>query len=231
MVHKSSFKSNDLYNGDNWGAYRIGDCLRHPEYLDERHPHSITYHLYKYPGSIAQEYLQTKYPQLKDKYYDKKAFKKYIDENLENLRYDYPLLIEIVNKRKKNETIPENTLILHIRAGDIICGNNSNQKKYSKVGDTAWWNTEVVGYIKKYDITNVIILSGSHFNKCLKESKDYLMERANFLNEQTGASVDFRLGQPPDDDILLVSGAKHFITTGGGYGELLSKIMHGDPYH
>jgi hypothetical protein len=227
LVHKSSFNSGDLYNSDKWGAYRIGDCIRFPEFLVESNPYCLLYHIYKYPGSIAQEYLQTKYPQLKDRNYDKKAFEKYINKNVESLRNDYPLLIKIINKRKTNEIIPENTLILHIRTGDVLCGHSSDQKKYSKVGDPGWWNT-VVEYIKNHGITNVIILSGSHFKRCLERSKKYLKDRAEFLKKQTGVSIEYRIGKSPDDDILFVSNYKHFITTGGGYGALLSKIIYDD---
>ena len=36
--------------------------------------------------------------------------------------------------------------------------------------------------------------------------------------------ISFRLGKPPDEDILLCAYVKHFISTGGGYGNLIKEI-------
>ena len=57
---------------------------------------------------------------------------------------------------------------------------------------------------------------------CLKESKDYLQDRLKFLKKY--AKIEYRLVQSSNEDILFVNGSSHFISTGGGYGELLSKI-------
>ena len=47
-----------------------------------------------------------------------------------------------------------------------------------------------------------------------------------FLKENTNVDIIYRLGNSPDDDLLLVKGVKHFITTGGNYGQLLKTVSN-----
>ena len=205
---KDNFKDSDLFNGDKWDKYRIGDVVLmdiNSKHYTKNYYDSVLYHEDKYPGTIASEYMIRNKP-LKNK--------------------NFKLLKEIIEERKKNFNYNfDNTLFLHIRTGDVICMNNDIKKIYSKVNNKEWWDN-VVKYINKNNINSIIILSGSHYNKCLKESKNYLEDRSDFLKSKIeNIKIDYHIGQSPDDDILLISNSKHFISTGGGYGELLSKII------
>ena len=117
---------------------------------------------------------------------------------------------------------------MHIRIGDILCkyiyphNLRNTPLIYAKKGDTVWWN-DVINYIKKNNIKKVVIIAGSLFKKCLKESKDYIEDRIQFL-KQNGLKIKYNLGQSPDDDILMCAYVKHFITTGGGYGNLIKQL-------
>jgi hypothetical protein len=213
-IYEKSYIMKNLYNGNKWNKYRLGDVVfRDPygEYYTNNFYDSVLYHEDLYPGTIASEYMK-------------------LNKNLKNLS-DFKLLNDIIAKKQKNENyISENTLILHIRVGDVMCKYRPYEKKiysnkYTKVGDTRWWNG-VLEYISKNGIKNVVIIAGTHFNDCIKESSDYLLDRKNFLKESLPyLTVSFRLGQSPDEDILFCKNTKHFITTGGGYGELLQKII------
>ena len=237
----SEINENQLYNGKKWADYRIGDVVKLPHCLINEPPHNILYHLYSFKGSLAEEYLKRKYPSFlgnvnsKSDFnkIDKTGLKKYVEENEESLKYDFELLKKIINERKKNiQSIDKNTLILHIRIGDVICwyengkkgpGSWENADHYSKQGNVEWWNG-VVKYIIDNRITKIIIIAGEHRNMCLKKSADYLIDRTQFLKEKTSVNIEHRLGDSPDEDIVLVSDATHFITTGGGYGEILNNI-------
>ena len=64
-------------------------------------------------------------------------------------------------------------------------------------------------------------------NKCLSESAKYVEDRKNFFKREIPEiKVEYRLGQSPDDDIILVYYVKHFITTGGGYGNMIKEIKN-----
>jgi hypothetical protein len=42
--------------------------------------------------------------------------------------------------------------------------------------------------------------------------------------EKNGLVVSYRLGQSPDEDLIMCYYVKHFITTGGGYGNMIKQI-------
>ena len=168
---------------------------------------SVLYHETMYPGTIAYEYMKR----------NKQFMKK---QNLQLLKQ---IIMEQQNKYKD---VLENTLVLHIRVGDVLCTYKEKKvfnNKYTKKGDTVWWNS-VIEYIKENDITEVVIIAGTHFKECLEESANYILDRTLFLQNNANVTVRHRLGQSPDDDILFCQDAKHFITTGGEFGKLISLI-------
>ena len=67
------------------------------------------------------------------------------------------------------------------------------------------------------------MISGSHFNECIKESIEYIKDRIDFL-KKTVDNVTL-LNKNPDETILFCSKTKHFITTGGGYGRLIGNLV------
>ena len=64
------------------------------------------------------------------------------------------------------------------------------------------------------------------FDKCLLESAQYLENRRRYLIDNIpNINIVFRVGKSPDEDILFCKNAKHFISTGGGFGKLLKEIL------
>jgi len=188
-----------LYNGDSWGNYRLGDVVSWKE--------DVSYHIKDFPNSIASEFIQRNKPHKLD---------------------NFDLLKQIINERKNSESVPDDTLVLHIRVGDVLCvktAYDDGPKHYSKKGDVEWWNN-IIHFIKNNKINNVIILAGTHVKHCISESSDYIKDRAQFLKDGTGVAIDYRIGQPPDDDVIYCSSAKHVITTGGNFGNLLIKVSN-----
>jgi len=211
-IADSVYNKESLYNGSKWNNYRIGDVILmspYDKFYKPNYRENILYHTQEYPGSIAAEYIKRN-----------KSSKKF---------QNFKLLHKILNERSPNqEPVRDNTLILHMRVGDVLCKKiwtDNGPLKYAKKGDTDWWNS-VIDYIKQNNITEVVIIAGTHFKDCLQESYDYIMDRSDFLkNSGKGTlKVSYRLGQSPDDDIIFCKGAKHFITTGGGFGKLILNI-------
>ena len=199
-----------LYNGDEWDNYRLGDVFRFDEndtHYNPEHNDNILFHTEKFPDSIASSYMK---------------------RNIPNNGGNLSLLKEII--KEKDDTllheVSDDTLVLHMRVGDIF-GTHSHVENaphfYGKKGDVEWWNS-VIDFIKNNNIKSVIILSGAHINKYLEESSDYIKDRSQFLKDGTGVSIDYRIGQPPDDDVIYCSKAKHVMTTGGGFGNLLTLV-------
>jgi len=213
---KSNFQSStiedQLFNGLEWADYRIGDVYmlskKSPHYSDPTHPENLNYHKTKYPGTIASEYIN----------------KNTSDKNPR-------LLLDIIDSKTKDKSKHPDTLFLHMRVGDVICNLDDPWIKkvngpmyYSKMGDTTWWNN-ILDYIHKKQIRRVVIVAGTHKNQCLRQSAKYIEDRKAFLIKSfPGITVDYRLGQSPDDDIIMCSNVEHFITTGGGFGKLIKEI-------
>jgi hypothetical protein len=207
----SSFTSisSKLYNGEKWAKYRIGDVYlldKSSRMYDPAYFENILYHKDSFPGTIANEYI---------------------------IKNDAPgknkeLLQSIIEKRVTDKNMYPDTLFLHIRVGDVLCDKSEwltqvdGPRYYSKVGDTIWWDN-VLNYIKENAITKVVIISGSHLKNCLVESEEYIKDRADFLSKHN-LTISYHLGQSPDEDITMCYYVKHFITTGGGYGNLIKEI-------
>ena len=92
-----------LYNGNKWDNYRLGDVfLMSPSdrFYNPDFKENVLYHTTDYPGSIAAEYI---------------LFNK--NKKFQN----FELLNKIIKSRLNNFSISENNLILHIRVGDVLC--------------------------------------------------------------------------------------------------------------
>jgi len=242
VIYGINFKSNfgednlesKLYNGDKLNGYRLADVIFYPDYLTSDHPYSTADHLYRFPDSIGTNYVKRKYPALnginsaedfedtKNNEYNK--FEHKILTNLYDMKVDIDLLNEIIDEKQLPQPdFPYSTLLLHVRVGDVLCNYSPTQARdYSKVGNPEWWNS-VLDYILRNRINKVIIISGTHFDECLKESAYYLKTIKDTLEKHV--NVVYRVGNSPDEDLAFVRHAKHFITTGGGYGYFLGKIV------
>jgi len=228
--------SKSLYNGTQLDGYRLADVIFYPDYLTSKHEYSTMDHLYKFPNTIGTRYIKQKYPFLQNintkEDLDKHKlgyshFEEYILKNLTKQSIDIALLNKIINENKMNEVneVQSNTLYLHVRVADVLCKYNGQDHSYiySKIGNKVWWN-KVMDYVISNKINKIIIIAGTHFKDCLEESANYLENIKTIFNNH-GIKVQFRVGYSPDEDLIFCKDAKHFITTGGGYGYFLGKII------
>ena len=199
FINKGKDVKLKIYNGKKWYHYRIGDVY---QYGNDPNVGDLSYHIRDFPGSLAAKLMETK---------------PYIRNNKELIRK----LIKEKNKQNLNNT----DMVLHVRIGDVMCLFNKKHLHYSRYGDTVWWDS-IINYIKTNNINKVYIIAGSHQPHCLEESSKYLNDIFNFLkNTVSGLNVIFKLGASPDEDIIFASTAKHFKSTGGGYGKLIEQIL------
>jgi hypothetical protein len=204
-----SYIHDNLYN-PKWNKYRLGDVYQYSHQNKVITKKEIKYDLKHFPDSIAVQYLK---------------------ENKEK-KSNLNLLCEILRNRLTNSigSIDSNkypdTLFLHIRIGDILCAYKDDKSdSYSKINNPEWWQKEIVDIIKKNNITKEKILAGTHMNKCIKQSTEYLLDLKKFLIENIpGLQVDIIVDKTPDEIILMCYLVKYFKTTGGNFGRLIAEV-------
>ena len=204
-------KLKNLYN-KGCHMYRVGDVYK---YGKGSSYHKIKFHEEKFPNSIATKYL--------------KLLKKGERNNKDKL-------MRVIHNEPQLDTMPEyNSFVLHMRVGDILCSRSSSLKMsvrlgvkgminhYTKKDNPEWWH-DILKFMNEKNLDKVYIIVGSHTPHCLLESEDFIMDRINMFRKN-GKDVVLRIGNTPDEDILWVSRAKYFKTTGGGYGRLLGIVV------
>jgi len=157
----------------------------------------LHYHTQMYPGTIASEYLKRS-PR--------------VSEN-------WDVLLNIIDKQRKKREPPIRELVLHVRIGDVLCVS-PDEYNYARKNQPEWWN-KLAEFIQRENIQKVHIMAGNHTNMCVQESKEYLDDRASFLRDQ---DVEFHLDKSADEDLLFATTYQYFITTGGGYGNLIGEV-------
>jgi hypothetical protein len=152
MLEPESEETKDLVNklyNKKWHRYRIGDV-----YFKPPGAFNLSYHLDKFPDSIAAIYLQQTGGEPKRIDVMKTVVKPY------DKRYD---------------------LVIHIRIGDVLCSIQS--KCYSAYNNPEWWE-KLVEYAQQKNIKNVYVISGAHKHACLLKSARYIINRIKFLKEK-----------------------------------------------
>ena len=139
--------------------------------------------------------------------------------------------LQVLHNEPQLDSMPEdNSFVLHMRVGDVLCRHHANVKRwfaasssmikhYTKKDNPEWWR-DILKFMNEKNLDKVYIIVGSHTPYCLLESEDFIMDRVNMF-KKNGKDVVLRIGNSPDADILWVRRAKYFKSTGGGYGKVL----------
>ena len=198
--------------------YRLGDMILHRNQFS-----GIDYHLIDYPNSIASEYLKA-------------------TPN----KSDLPVLFEIIKKRTTPELKPdENTLLIHLRIGDVIDNsrfsvdellsegrNYGAIKSEQKEGEWGGHNyvkplsyyQEVLEIIQTLPINKIILIGGYHMDGDHSKSEEYVSRIQTFF-EENKYRVETRINEDPDEDFILMSNSTYFVQSGGGYSRLIVKMV------
>ena len=182
-------------------VYRLGDMTRLSS--EQKKKEGADYHLKHFPNSIVSEYLRR-------------------TQEIDN----YDILSDIVMKRSKKISIPEkNTVVLHLRVGDVIEMSKHNVNTFltkptlggiHKIHYTPSISQIMEALAKFSDINTIIIVAGSHINCDTTKSCLYLAGVRKHL-EKNGYKVSMRLGGDPDEDFIFMCLAHNFISSGGMY--------------
>lgn len=178
-------RKENLYNGEKWKKYRIGDVYKLFRKND------IKYHLKDFPDSIASEYIKNT-----------------------NHKKNEKVLNEIINKRNNGEMMGNSDMALHVRVGDVLCKHSGKYLNYSRKGDTLWWGS-LINYMKNNKIKNVYIISGAHTKDCLKMSEDYLKDIKRFLEKNGFNVIFRLGQSPDEDIIFCYKFKYYASTNGG----------------
>lgn len=200
------------------GPYRLADLIFYPSWIVTG---DTGYMLDEYPDSIGVKYTMKRFPCLR------KGDCTFEDDTI----VDTKLLTSIIQSdpdyEKYSHRFSDDEIVLHVRIGDVLCKKDENffetgktfGSVYAKYGDTAWWE-DVKGYILSSGIQTVYLMYGSHTGDCTQESEEYIRSIKEMLRCKV---VD--VNNTADQDLIFCTGAKHFITTGGGYGLLLGELV------
>ena len=81
----------------------------------------------------------------------------------------------------------------------------------------------IVLFIIHYNNINTIyLIYGSHTNKCIKESTEYVKYVKNKFDKNEIIEINKNTA---DQDLIFCVNAKHYITTGGGYGLFIGELV------
>ena len=192
------------------GAYRLGDVVRSKRWRGEL----SKYYKDNYPKSIATEYMRK------------------TDED-----YKLDVLTSIIKSRTDEKHLSyQNSIIVHLRTGDVV-----DKSEYSVdqllSGERAWngrfyvkplsYYVNIVRKLKQScpQCHNITILTGFHYKKLnTDKSVQYINRIQNFF-ENNEYTVVVRKDGDPDDDFLIMCNSKYFVKGGGGFSDIISKIV------
>ena len=225
----------DLYTG--WEFYRLGDMVAmwgerrsgcsQAECTSAHWANTVEdFHCSAWPASLACRYCRA--------------------TNEEN---NYKALADIIQNVDSANTPEADVAVAHLRVGDVLSDNwlGAGGSSVERILDGppicsgVWTNEDHGGetrrcYIKNlayYDIQirklppsvrTVYLVAGSHHRGGYQRSSDYIRGVRNFFNSK-GFRVHLRLGGSPDEDVVFMSRAKHFIQGGGGFSILLAGVV------
>ena len=198
--------------------YRLGDMFLNQHAWKA----AVSTHKSTWPQSIASQYL----------------FRTGADG-------DYGVLISIINEYESRMRPPADSLVVHLRVGDVfdkVNGTWSTQDNNWSV-QRLWDETldryslkQLIRYIMPRsfyedqlrrvpsEIKQVVLVAGSHQDyPQFPRSTQYINLVHDFFVSK-GYVVSMRLGNPADDDVAYMARAKHFVQSGGSFSRIIARV-------
>ena len=191
---------------DEWIDYRLGDIVK-GYFLETKNESYLNKIKTRFYGSLGDEYLKlTNYKPNID------IFFKLIKEKsikLDNLKICY----------------------LHLRLGDVIDDDLDPEKLPDRWSHKSKYNysyekiKKLCKYLKYfYNLNEITIIGGAHRHLNLKKSLNFFNNVKNIFKDNK-IIVNARLGNNPDDDLLLMCNSKIFIKACGGFSKLIADYV------
>jgi hypothetical protein len=203
--------------GPTKGGYRLGDMVQG---FGRYNPRGQAHHWAMYPDSIASEYMHTT-----------------------RLNEDYKTLTRIVRDRGTvGGGVPgRNTFVIHVRTGDVLdsspaSGNFDGNIQHALergVSNAHGVYVKPLSYYDEYlpqipsSFTHIALVSGApwnHGNNDWPHSTAYINGVRDYLRSK-GYSVELILARTADEDIIYMAHARYFLSTGGGFSQVIQKIV------
>ena len=192
-----------------FGPYRLGDIIKGIYHKQNKIFMINYYYPIVYKNSIAAKYLkEIKYLPIEDKF--------------NNIK----ILDKLTNTNKQFD------IVLHLRLGDVIGDFNEKTNTFNqRAGNkTLTYFYQPYSYIKiakklnKMNFNKIYVFYASHTDDFDDNNKLYVKKIKNIF-EQHNIEFIYSSTNNPDKDFTLMSNAKIFIKSGGGYSRLISKLV------
>jgi effector-binding domain-containing protein len=188
--------------------YRLGDMIMHKNEREK----GYKYHKKNFPNSIATKYMET-------------------TTKCNDLNVLCKIITTHINKKLKFPS--QNTLVVHLRTGDVVDLNPQSVEEFlnSSVEHGNYvkcfkYYENIIKTIKeeKVAIHNVIIVSGFHIHGNHDKSLEYIQKMCDLFVEN-GYSVEQRINKDADEDFIFMAQSKYFVKSGGGFSKLIAALV------
>jgi len=185
--------------------YRLGDAILYDKYYHN----NINKRWYSiwFRNSIATEYW-----------------------NKSKTHNDLETLYDIIQRRSKNIIkAEEDTLIIHLRLGDVmdyLTKDNVDDLLNKDLNNRYINNYKYFDkYINNENIKKITLVSGYHAPGKMEKSEEYVKKLKIFL-ENKGYQVNSRINKySADEDFLYMCTSKYFLKSEGLYSQLINEMV------
>ena len=181
----------------------------------------------KFTPTTLRNYLQEKWPGSIAAEYWKRA------HNVHKVQFR--LLSQIVKERTSESTISDlhfRTAVVHLRLGDVM--QNASAQREALVYHRRGRKTVYVQPKSCYDniwttllqlnCTNIVLMGSWVPKHAVKSVQFKDLVKKFFLSRRFNITERFNIGSP-DDDFIFASNARVFVQAGGGYSNLIGRIV------
>ena len=197
--------SNDqsLFTGD--PSYRLGDMIMRAEARRKW----ANWHIERYPNSLAAKYLKAT-----------------------SISCDYGVLERVAPSEDPSST-SSNTLVVHLRIGDVLDGDFPHLPHVARTSVTDYLRKQqdwpyvrpmshfrAAGKLAKENgVTQAVIVAASHIQKFAPypRSREYIRRIKAMYENELGLRCELRLGRPADSDFIYLASSRHLCLTGGNF--------------
>ena len=246
-IKKSNYTYYDLYNGDKWDNYRLGDIINghficwdkvcsNNEILNKKLLNKackeLEFNIDDIDGN--KKWCIKNTDQWADPKDNKLSYIKSIHKNFPNsiasnyVReagypkdfrvYDFSILRNIFRKYKYIKP-SKSTLVIHLRLGDVLSKKHIKEYTY----DIKYYKKLLKKIKNNTRIKQIDIVTGLHKNVYVKKSNDTLNEIIHIFKPYY--SVKVILTKDPDKDLYYMCHSKFFANSGGGFSRLITDYV------
>jgi hypothetical protein len=188
-------KLSNLYNGDFWKDYQLGDCIG-------------------FRGNGRSKIKNKKYDNTIASIYHKNS----------NIQFNLITLYDIFACCSNYKKPKDNVIVMHVRVGDSLDIRDKGRGAQTTRPGIRPMDLNKIKLLLKNDkykhLNEIHVLFGAHKkSKCYKNSINYLKEVKNkFKNYK----LKFIMSKNPDFDFYYMCHSKYFIQGGGRYSNIIS---------